>query len=239
MFLAFAQRFGSLEVNVAAGHYTVPEHREVMILSNIVEDGQPIGLSDAGHGWHTDMSYSTMVAFLTILHAVKIPLRGGVALGATEFLDMCAAYDALPPEWQRRIAGKTATHDFNKFWDMMLQSPGTYRKPLTPEQRRQKPPVSHPIVLQHPISGRKALYCNVGYAIRVDGVNENESEEILSALFAHQTQDRFKYVHQWATGDVLAWDNLWTMHNAVADYRQEEHRMMRRCQVMADWVMRR
>lgn len=233
----FAARFGALEINVAAGRYTVPGHREVMILSNIIEDGQPIGLSDAGQGWHTDMSYSEPIAYLNVLYAVEVPMRGGVALGATEFIDMRAAYAALPAEWQQRIAGKTATHDFNKFWDMMVRTPGTHRTPLTPEQRRQKPPVSHPIVLRHPVSGEPALYCNVGYVVRVDGVSEAESEEILDVLFAHQLQDRFKYVHRWRVGDVLAWDNLWTMHRAVADYAPEERRLMRRCQVMADRVM--
>jgi taurine dioxygenase len=232
----FAGRFGSLEINVAAGHYTVPGYPDVMVLSNIVENGKAIGLADAGQDWHTDMSYSATVAFLNVLHAIKVPVRDGRPLGNTEFLDMCAAYDALPDDLKARIEGKTAIHDFDKFWAKMVAMPGTQRKPLTPEQRAAKPPVSHPIVLIHPISRRKALYCNVGYAVRVDGVDKAESDEILDALFEHQLQDRFKYVHRWTEGDVLAWDNLWTMHNAVADYRADEPRLMRRCQVMADKI---
>ncbi|HEX4894528.1 MAG TPA: TauD/TfdA family dioxygenase, partial [Hyphomicrobiaceae bacterium] len=108
--------------------------------------------------------------------------------------------------------------------------------PLTPEQRKQKPPVSHPIVLTHPISGRKALYCNVGYVTHIDGMDKKESDDLLAFLFKHQLQDKYKYAHRWTEGDVLVWDNLWTVHNAVADYRADEPRMMRRCQVMADWV---
>lgn len=234
---AFAARFGALEVNVAAGPYTAEGHPEVMILSNVVENGRKIGLGDAGQDWHTDMSYSKTIAFLNVLFAVKVPRRGGTPLGDTEFLDMCAAYDDLPEDWKRRIDGLTATHDFDKFWAKMVAMPGTQRKPLTPEQRAAKPPVSHPIVLTHPISGRKALYCNIGYAVRVDGVSAGESEAILDYLFAHQLQDKYKYAHKWTEGDVLAWDNLWTMHNAVADYGPDEPRLMRRCQVMADWVM--
>jgi len=210
-----------------------------MILSNIFADGAPIGLSDAGQDWHTDMSYSATIAFLNVLHAVEVPRRGGRPLGATEFIDMRAAYDDLPPHWQRRIAGKTATHDFDKFWDKMVHTPGTRRQPLTAAQRRQKPPVSHPMVLAHPLNGRNALYCNVGYVTRVDGVGDAESGEILSTLFAHQLQDKFKFVHHWTAGDVLAWDNLWTMHRAVADYGPDERRRMHRCQVMADWVLGR
>ncbi|MBS0242489.1 MAG: TauD/TfdA family dioxygenase [Proteobacteria bacterium] len=233
---SFAREFGSLEINVAAGHYTVPGHPEVMVLSNIIENGKALGLHDAGQDWHTDMSYSEPIAFLNVLHALRVPVRNGVPLGATEFLDMYAAYDDLPAEMKTRIANLTATHDFNKFWEMMLQRPGTQRKPLTPEQRRQKPPVSHPIVLTHPISGRKALYCTVGYVTHIDGVSKAESDELLGYLFKHQLQEKYKYKHLWAEGDVLCWDNLSTMHNAVADYRPDEPRLMRRCQVMADWV---
>ncbi len=234
----FAARFGSLEINVAAGHYCVPGYPEVMVLSNIVENGKAIGLKDAGQDWHTDMSYSEPIAFLNVLHALEVPVRNGVALGATEFLDMGAAYDDLPADIKARIGGLTATHDFNKFWDEMLKRPGTQRKPLTPEQRAQKPPVSHPIVLEHPISGRTALYCTVGYVVEIDGVPKRESDELMALLFKHQVQDKYKYVHRWAKGDVLAWDNLWTMHNALPDYRDDEPRHMRRCQVMADWVFK-
>jgi len=233
---AFARRFGSLEINVAAGQFTVPGHPEVMILSNIVEDGKALGLADAGQDWHTDMSYSEPIAFLNVLYAVKVPVRDGRPLGATEFLDMCRAYDDLPVDLKQRIEGRMATHDFNKFWQQMLKWPGTQRKPLTPEQRRKKPPVSHPIVLEHPISGRRAIYCNVGYVTHVHGMAKVESDEILALLFAHQMQEKYRYAHRWTEGDVLIWDNMWTVHNAVADYRADEPRLMRRCQVMADWV---
>jgi taurine dioxygenase len=233
---AFAARFGALEINVAADHYTVPGHPEVMVLSNIVENGRAIGLADAGQDWHTDMSYSKPIAFLNVLHAIEVPHRDGRPLGSTEFLDMCRAWEELPADVRRRLEGRTATHDFDKFWREMLKRPGTQRKPLTLEQRRQKPPVSHPIALRHPISGRTALYCNVGYVTQIDGMPEAESRELLDIVFRHQVQARFKYVHHWKKGDVLAWDNLWTMHNAVADYDPNERRHMRRCQVMADWI---
>lgn len=234
---AFAARFGSLEVNVAAGRYTVPEHPEVMILSNMVEDGQPVGLKDAGQDWHTDMSYSATIAFLNVLHAIKVPVRDGRPLGETRFANMCAAYDALPADIKARIDGRTATHDFEKFWEEMRRRPGSPRGPMTAEQKRQKPPVSHPIVLTHPVSGRKILYCNPGYTMRIDGMAEAESADLLEFLFRHQLSDRFIHTHRWTEGDVLAWDNLWTLHYAVADYRDDEPRYMRRCQVMADKVL--
>src|SRR5437870_405365 len=99
---AFSARFGSLEINVA-GAYQEPGHPEVMILSNIVENGRPIGARDAGQDWHTDMSYSVTIAFANVLYALKVPRRDGQPLGGTEFANMHAAYDALPDELKARL----------------------------------------------------------------------------------------------------------------------------------------
>lgn len=107
---------------------------------------------------------------------------------------------------------------------------------LTDEQRRRKPPVSHPVFLTHPISGRKVLYANPGYAVRIDGMGERESDEMLAFLFRHQLQPHYRYAHRWTENDVLIWDDICTLHNAVADYGPDEHRLIKRCQVMADRV---
>ena len=231
----FSARFGSLEVNVA-GAFQEPGHPEVMVLSNIVENGKPIGARDAGQDWHTDMSYSATIAFANVLYALKVPRRDGQPLGGTEFANMHAAYDALPEELKARLDGMTVLHDFNKFWEMMRQRPGSWRPPLSEEQRRTKPPVSHPIFLTHPITGWKVLYANPGYAIRINELPEDESQRVLAVLFEHQLQPRFRYLHRWTEGDVLFWDDIGTLHNAHADYGPEEHRLIKRCQVMADKV---
>jgi taurine dioxygenase len=228
----FGKMFGDLEVNVA-NLYHEPDHPEVMILSNMKKDGKPIGLGDAGQGWHTDMSYSKDIALANVLYAMKVPMRDGRPLGDTQFRNMHAAYDRLPDDIKKRVEGRTATHDFIKFWDMMRAKPGSTRGPLTPEQRRQKPPVSQPIVQTHPITGRKILYCNPGYAMFIDGMDKAESDELLAYLFKHQEKPEFFYAHKWTEGDVLMWDNIGTVHNAIPDYRPDEPRYMRRIQVMA------
>ena len=216
--MAFSARFGSLEINVA-GAFQEPGHPEVMILSNMRDArGRPIGARDAGQDWHTDMSYSETIAFANVLYALMVPHRDGKPLGGTEFANMHAAYDELPDDLKTRLDAMTVLHDFNKFWDMMLKRPGTWRKPLTPEQRAKKPPVSHPIFLTHPITGRKVLYCNPGYAIRINELPESESDEVLEFLFDHQLQAKYRYVHRWSEGDVLLWDDIGTLHNAHADY---------------------
>lgn len=232
----FAGRFGELEINVAAGSFCDPTHPEVMILSNIKENGKPIGLADAGQDWHTDMSYSTTIAFANVLYAIKVPRRNGKALGATEFASMHAAYDELPADIKQRLDGKTVTHDFAKYWDKARAKPGSTRKALTEEQRRKKPPVSHPLFLTHPITGKKVLYCNPGYAMRINELPEDESDELLAFLFKHQLQPKFCYAHEWTEGDVLMWDNIGTLHQAWPDYTEHEHRLIKRCQVMANRV---
>ncbi len=235
--VAFSRLFGELEVHVSRS-FQEPGHPEMMILSNIVEDGKPLGLADAGQDWHTDMSFSQTIAFVNVLYALKVPRRDGQALGATLFANMVAAYEALPQDVKSRIEGRTATHDFANFWEMMRQRKGeaTTRAPLTPEQRRQKPPVSHPMVMVHPLSGRKILYANPGYTVHIDGLPAKESDELLDFLFRHQVRPEFQYAHQWNEGDVLIWDDLQTLHNAAADYRDDEPRLIKRCQAMADLV---
>ncbi|MBO0763561.1 MAG: TauD/TfdA family dioxygenase [Hyphomicrobiaceae bacterium] len=228
----FGALFGELEINVA-NRFQEPGHPEVMILSNMIREGQPLGLGDAGQGWHTDMSYSKQIALANVLYAVKVPVRDGRPLGDTQFRNMHAAYEGLPAELKRRLAGRTATHDFAKFWDMMRARPGSQRAPLSPAQRAKKPPVSQPVFRIHPITGRTVLYCNPGYAVRIDGMPERESAELLELLFAHQEKPEYFYAHQWAEGQVLMWDNIGTVHNAVPDYHPEESRYMRRVQVMA------
>ena len=228
----FGALFGDLEINVANTLHE-PGHPEVMILSNMAQDGKPVGLGDAGQGWHTDMSYSTDIALANVLYAIRVPVRAGQPLGDTQFRNMHAAYEGLPADIKRSLAGRTATHDFAKFWDMMRARPGSQRGPLTAEQRAKKPPVSQPVFRTHPITGRTILYCNPGYAMRIDGIEERESAELLAFLFAHQEKPEYFYAHHWAEGQVLMWDNIGTVHNAVPDYGPNEPRYMRRVQVMA------
>lgn len=232
---AFSERFGSLQGS-PTGDYCEPGVPEVMLLSNIVENGKPIGLADAGQDWHTDMSYNAVVGFTNVLYGIKIPHRDGKPLGNTVFANMRAAYDDLAPALKTKLANATATHDFNKFWEEMRKRPGSTRPALTPEQRAQRPPSVHPVFLTHPITGRKVLYCNPGYAIRINEFDEAESDAVLAELFRHQLQPKYQHAHRWSEGDVLMWDHISTLHNAIPDYRPDEHRLIKRCQVMADRI---
>jgi taurine dioxygenase len=229
---AFSQRFGELYVS-PGGRAQAEGFPEVMILSNMVQNGKPLGLSDAGQSWHTDMSYSNMIAFANVLHGTVIPQREGKPLGATQFRNTRAVYNDLPQALKERLAKTTITHDFNKFWDMMRSRPGSTRPPLSEEEKRKRPPAIHPTFLTHPITQQKVLYANPGYAMKINELDQEESNEILEYLFALQLQDKYLYTYHWKKDSLLMWDNIGTMHNAVADYGPDEHRYIRRCQVMA------
>ena len=208
----------------------------VGILSNIKEDGKYIGAADAGQDWHTDMSYRNVIGFVNVLYGIKIPRRDGKPLGGTEFSNMHAAYETLPEDIKIRLADAIVTHAFEKFWNNMRENKNSGRPPMTEEQRRRRPPVVHPLFLTHPITGKKVLYCNPGYSIRINELPEAESGAMLQYLYDHQLEQRFRYTHQWTENDLLVWDHIGTIHQAIADYRPDEIRLMRRCQVMATKV---
>jgi taurine dioxygenase len=232
----FSERFGDIQGPSSAPEIAKDNYAHVGTLSNLRQDGKYIGLPDAGQDWHTDMSYRDVMGFVNVLYGIRIPRRDGVPLGGTEFSNMHAVYDALPADIKTRFADATATHDFEKFWENMRRNHASERPPMTELQRKQRPPVVHPLFLTHPITGRKVLYANPGYTIRIDGLPQSETEEMLEYLFDFQLEPRFRYTHTWNENDLLVWDHLGTIHRAIADYGPDEIRLMRRCQVMATKV---
>ena len=228
----FSSRFGSLQMISRLADTNVPE---VSILSNVNENGRPIGTPDAGQDWHTDMTYNRVVGFVNVLVAQMVPMRDGKPLGGTAFTNTQAAYDDLPADVKLKLANATARHDHNYFQEKM-RAKGSARPPQTEAQRRERPPVSHPVFLTHPISGRKVIYVNPGFTVRINELAPAESSEMLEYLFAHVLQPRYRHTHHWTAGNVLMWDHIGTWHCALADYRPDEYRLMKRCQVMADKV---
>ncbi len=228
----FSERFGEIQ-GPSAGAQDVAH---VGTLSNLKEGGRYVGLPDAGQDWHTDMSYRDVMGFVNVLYGIRIPRRNGVPLGGTEFSNMHMAYAALPADIRTQLAGATATHNFEKFWEHMRQDKASTRPPMTDEQRRRRPPVVHPLFLTHPITGQKVLYCNPGYTMRINELSDRESDAMLEYFFEFQLEPRFRHTHSWTENDLLVWDHLGTIHRAIADYGPDEIRLMRRCQVMATKV---
>lgn len=233
---ALSEQFGEVQVSMQPPEGVIVELPGVGVLSNIVVDGRPIGKDDAGTLWHTEASYNKVMGYVNVLHALRVPVREGVALGGTEFVDTRAAYDGLPQEIKDRLKDATATHEGQKYGDQ-LRANGSARPKYNEAQAKKKVPVTHPVFLRHPITGENALYVNPGFTTRINEVSEQESDEILGHLFDHLLKADYRHLYTWTEGDVLIWDNLRTMHRAVLDYRPDEPRWMIRCQVLSSKIL--
>jgi taurine dioxygenase len=232
-----SERFGDIQGPTAGTPDVAREtYEHVGTLSNLRVGGKYVGLHDAGQDWHTDLSYNDVIGFVNLLYGIRIPRRDGKTLGGTEFSNMHLAYAALPEDMKHRLADATVTHNFEKLWEHMRRTKGSTRPPMTDVQRRNRPPVVHPLFLQHPITGRQVLYCNPGYAVRINELSQSESDEVLDYLFRFQLQPQFRHTHVWTENDLLIWDHIGTIHRAIADYGPDDIRLMRRCQVMATKV---
>ncbi len=223
--IAFSRRFGSLDINVRS-RFNKREHPEILVVSNVVENGAAIGVQDAGRYWHSDLCYLPRPSRCSLLYALEIPVQDGVALGDTLFAGSAAAYDALPEELKQKLAGKKAVHSYVHTYDRKVRE--FDRTPVEKEGRTAPPDVLHPVVRTHPFTGKKCLYVNEGYTTRIAGMTEEESARILEFLLAHAVRPEFIYRHRWQVGDLLMWDNCLTQHKAVFDYAAPLRRRMER-----------
>lgn len=223
----FSRRLGELEIHVLK-EYVKPDHPELYVLSNIVENGKPVGIKDAGNYWHTDLSYLKAPSRGSIMYALEVPhAADGTPLGDTQFASTAAAYDALPDAMKKKLAGVKAIH---RFWDRYLRErKAAGSDVVVSEERRAKTPdVLQPIVRTHPYTGRKCLYVNEGFTIGISGMAEDEGRALLKELFAHCVRPEFVYRHSWKVGDVVMWDNCATLHRATVDYALPQRRLMQR-----------
>ncbi|MDM5180687.1 TauD/TfdA family dioxygenase [Massilia sp. DJPM01] len=207
--VAFSRRFGPLQIHVLR-QFQLPAQPEVLIISNIKENGQPLGLGDAGHFWHSDLSYKAVPSLGSMLHAQELPLNGGDTLFANQHL----AWDQLPGYLRRAIEGRSAEHSYlAKYAELQKRNP--WRPDLTRAQIDEVRPAVHPIVRTHPESGRRALFVSEHFTTRVIGLPASESRALLDDLFAHSTRHDVIYRHQWQAHDMLFWDNRSVMHLAA------------------------
>ncbi|MBB6252050.1 TauD/TfdA dioxygenase family protein [Nitrospirillum iridis] len=208
--IAFSRRFGPLDIHIQH-HFHLPGHPEILVVSNVIEDGRPIGLADAGRYWHSDLSYMALPSLGSLLHAREIPADAGDTL----FASLAAAYEALPIETQRRLHGLTAVHSYAARNRAQQAVTGDLRPGLTAEQEAKVPPVIHPVVRVHPETGRPSLFISEGFTTRIVELPEKESRTLLAELFAHSVQDRFIYRHRWRPDDLVIWDNRQGIHLAT------------------------
>ncbi|QGW80911.1 TauD/TfdA dioxygenase family protein [Variovorax paradoxus] len=205
----FSRRFGPLEIHVLH-QFHLKNHPEILIVSNIKENGEPIGLGDAGVYWHSDISYKPQPSLGSLLHAQELPSEGGDTL----FADQHLAWEALKPELQQRILPLKAEHSYlAKYEELRAKNP--WRPKLSQAQIDQVAPAVQPVVRTHPETGRKALFVSEHFTTRIVGLPQDESDALLAELFAHSVKPEFVYRHQWAPHDLVFWDNRSLMHLAA------------------------
>lgn len=223
--IALSQNFGELDPP-GPNPYGEPfnkTHPEINVISNVIENGRPIGGLGAGEAvWHADMTYIDIPPLAAVLHALEIPASGG---GNTYFADQYAAYAALPADLKKAAEGKRAVHDASR------NSAGQLRKGYKDvTDVRETVGASHPLVRTDARTGRKALFLGRRKSSYVLGMEVAESEALLDALWAHATQPRFAMCHVWRVGDVLMWNNLAVLHRRDP-FDESARRVMHRTQI--------
>ncbi len=207
--IEFSRRFGALEIHVLH-QFHLKGHPEILIVSNIVEDGQPIGLGDAGYFWHSDLSYKEKPSLGSMLLAQELPSEGGDTL----FADQHAAWEALPPALQARVRDLKAEHSYlAKYEELRERSP--WRPKLSDEQVAQVKPAVQPVVRTHPETGRLGLFVSEHFTTRIVGLPEAESRALLEELYRYATLPQLQYRHRWQPHDMVFWDNRSVMHLAA------------------------
>ena len=225
--IAFSKRFGELDPPGANpyGEPFLKEFPELNVISNVVENGKPIGgLGDGEAVWHADMTYVDVPPKAAMLHSLEIPPTGG----NTHFANMFAAYESLPADLKKAVAGKIAVHDGSR------NSAGQLRKGYREvTDVRETVGAHHPLVRTEPKTGRKALFLGRRPNAYVRGLDVAESDALLDALWAHATTPEFAMCHIWQVGDVLMWNNLSVLHRRDP-FDPNARRIMHRSQIKGD-----
>jgi taurine dioxygenase len=221
---AFSRRFGELDLAPVqeSGRRFVEGHPEIYVVSNVMENGVPIGSLGAGEAtWHTDMSYLEVPPKASMLYALEVPPAGG----DTYFNNMYAACDGLPEKLKRRIEGLSLKHDgtYNS-GGYVRQGVAAVDDPMT------SPGTYHPLVCTHPETRRRALYLGRRRNAYIGGLPLAESESLLEELWSYATRPELTWGHKWRVGDLVFWDNRCTMHRRDS-FEAASRRVMHRTQI--------
>lgn len=217
----FAAWFGDLHIHPIFPN--IPEVPQVLVLDTDKNDLRDNAI------WHTDVTFIETPPLGSVLAARELPPYGGDTLWASG----SAAWRALSPQLQQLLEGLTATHDFTRSFPRSRYAKTEEAEEHYEKVRRASPPVSHPVVRTHPVTGEKTLFVNDGFTSHINELPEAESDALLKFLFAHFAKPEFSVRWRWKLGDVAFWDNRITQHYAVDDYRPA-HRVMHRATILGD-----
>jgi taurine dioxygenase len=220
-FLQFARRIGPPEPHVI-DQFHHPEHADILVLSNVVKDGRPAGLADAGTYFHTDYSYLEVPARATMLYSIQVPKEGGDTLFANQY----AAYEDLSSDLKNKIKGLVALHHYGNR-DDQDKSSRTVASVLSEEQEKKVTWVRHRVARPHPVTGRMALYSIAGSSFGIEGMPAEEAVALLDELKRHSTQEKYQLRLKYGVGDVVIWDNASLLHSATLTDPQDPRTLWR------------
>ncbi|KXZ67685.1 Alpha-ketoglutarate-dependent taurine dioxygenase [Acinetobacter venetianus] len=216
-----ARGFGSLHIHPI--YPSVENVPEIIVLDSWKQDLRDNEL------WHTDVTFSQKPPLGCVLQAIKIPPVGGDTLWSSG----AAAFAALDQDLQTKLKGLTATHDIRQSFPIERFAHNDVERQKLEETFKRNPPVVHPVVRTHPVTGQPILFVSEGFTTRINELDETESAELLQYLFAHATNEQFHLRWRWQAGDVAIWDNRCTQHKALFDYG-DAHRIMHRATINGD-----
>lgn len=219
--VAFARRFGAVE----PPHPVFDRVLECPEVTVIEQKGERGIYNDE---WHTDVTFRPEPAMASILHCKVSPAVGGDTLWA----NMYTAYDMLSEPMKRLVEGLRAVHDITEGFGDIVTS-GTEGLERLRAMQEKFPPVTHPVVRTHPVTGRKSLFVNRSFTTRILGVSKIESEHLLAMLLRHAEQSNFQVRFRWQPNAIAMWDNRCTQHYAANDF-SPQHRRMHRVTVLGD-----
>jgi taurine dioxygenase len=173
--------------------------------------------------WHSDVTWRQEPSLGSMLRAVEVPPVGGDTL----FADMEAAYEGLGRSMRDMLDGLVAVHDFTHVFS------GGRSAEEGAALQEQYPPAEHPVIRTHPVTGRKSIYVNVAFTVRIKGLRREESQQLLRYLYAQADLPERQVRFRWARGSVAFWDNRCVQHYAVSDYWPQE-RVMERVTIVGD-----
>jgi taurine dioxygenase len=222
--ISFSRRFGDLDLAPVqeTGRRSVQGLPELYVISNVVEDGRPIGSLGSGEAvWHTDMSYLEDPPIASILYALEVPPAGG----DTAFVNMYSVYEALPDTLKRRVSGLRVKHDGT------YNSGGYVREGVrASDDPRESPGTFHPLVCTHPETGRRVLYLGRRRNAYVEGFDLADSDALLDELWTYVDRKELTWQNVWRVGDLVLWDNRCTMHRRDP-FDPSARRVMHRTQI--------
>lgn len=214
--LQFARKWGKINVNRFFA--ALDTHPEIAI---VLKEADQTGA--IGEEWHTDHAYDQIPAMGSILHAIETPPFGG----DTIFCSMSAAYDALSDRFKSLLSGLYAWHSSRHVFGANQSDTDTAKSGRVGNAENATQDALHPVVIKHPLSGRKSLFVNPQFTVQIDRLTKPESDAILQMLYTHCQKPEFQCRVRWQDGDVTMWDNRATWHKAINDYHGHRRYMNR------------